>query len=78
MTARTPCLLACGALLFGTPLLAGDAPAEADDMPSLELLEYLAAFERDDDGRLLDPLDMQRDQATVAQPRRGDDARPAR
>ncbi|MDJ0740827.1 MAG: hypothetical protein QNJ91_14020 [Gammaproteobacteria bacterium] len=78
MTARAPCLLVCAALLFALPALAGDTPAEEDDVPSLELLEYLAAFERDDDGRLVDPLDMQRDPTTVAQPRRGDDAGPTR
>ena len=32
-----------------------------DEPPSIELLEYLAEFEMAGDGRLLDPLDMQRD-----------------
>ncbi len=51
---------------FG-PLLIATAPADAapptdsPDPPSIELLEYLAEFELDNDGRLLDPLDMRRD-----------------
>ena len=36
-------------------------PSEVPDPPSIELLEYLAEFEQDSDGRLLDPLDVQHD-----------------
>lgn len=51
---------------FGPLLIAAvpaDAapPTETSDPPSIELLEYLAEFELDNDGRLLDPLEMQRD-----------------
>ena len=35
-------------------------PAAPVEPPSIELLEYLAEFEPAEDGRLLDPLDMQR------------------
>ncbi len=40
-------------------LLLGPLPAAAEDqaLPSLELLDYLADFEEDADGRLIDPMD---------------------
>ena len=49
------------------PMLIAAAPTTAApqaapvEPPSIELLEYLAEFEMAGDGRLLDPLDMQRD-----------------
>ncbi len=50
-----------GPLLIATAPAGAAPPTAAPDPPSIELLEYLAEFELDGDGRLLDPLDMQRD-----------------
>lgn len=56
------------------PLLIAATPATAapptgfDEPPSIELLEYLAEFELDDDGRLLDPLELQRKPSDDAPP----------
>lgn len=50
-----------GPLLIATVQAEAAAPTESAGPPSIELLEYLAEFELDGDGRLLDPLDMQRD-----------------
>lgn len=33
------------------------AAGNADEVPSIEFLEYLAEFTRTEDGRLIDPLD---------------------
>ncbi|HHI77296.1 MAG TPA: hypothetical protein ENJ94_09000 [Gammaproteobacteria bacterium] len=41
-------------------LLLGPLPAAAEEreaLPSLELLDYLADFEEDADGRLIDPME---------------------
>lgn len=43
--------LACTTASSGAPTSTTD-----EDVPSVELLEYLADFEEDEQGRLLDPL----------------------
>jgi hypothetical protein len=45
-------------LLLLLPLWTTSAPAaeSGDDIPSLELLEYLAEYAEDENGRLLDPI----------------------
>ena len=43
-------------------------PRSGEDLPSLELLEYLAEYAEDEDGNLLDPMD-QADQAEESGPR---------
>lgn len=75
MTGHTRRLLVIAALLCpATTVSAGDAEPGSDDLPSIELLEYLAEFEALADGRLLDPLDLQRDTGdelvTADEPRR--------
>ena len=50
-----------GPLLIAAAPTTAAPPAGPVDPPSIELLEYLAEFELASDGRLLDPLDMQRD-----------------
>ncbi len=42
--------------LVGTLHAQADTPANEEALPSIELLEYLADFIEDEDGRLVDPL----------------------
>ena len=50
-----------GPMLIAAAPTTAAPPAAPVEPPSIELLEYLAEFEQDSDGRLLDPLDMQHD-----------------
>jgi len=60
MNGRTWPLRWVGPLLIAAAPTNAAPPAGPVDLPSIELLEYLAEFEPAEDGRLLDPLDMQR------------------
>ena len=53
-------------LLLALPLWTGGIPAAQgeDDTPSLELLEYLAEYAEDENGRLQDPME-QADEPTT-------------
>lgn len=44
-------------LTFLATALVEAGEAETDAIPSLELLEYLAEFIEDDNGRLIDPME---------------------
>lgn len=55
-------------LIAATPVTAAPATGSGEP-PSIELLEYLAEFELDDDGRLLDPLEEQRNSRDDDPPR---------
>ena len=77
MNRQPPLLLAHVALMLAAAANASGPREETADMPSLELLEYLAEFERSDDGRLLDPLDLERESDDDA-PQADARARPTR
>ena len=61
MTTQLWPLCRVGTLLIASAPAIAAPPTEPVDPPSIELLEYLAEFERSGDGELLDPLDMQRE-----------------
>jgi len=52
MTRRLPLLL----VALGAVTAQAAPPPEDDTLPSIELLEYLADFAEDENGRLIDPL----------------------
>ncbi len=54
---RTAAVVLASTLACTAPSSAAPGPADEADIPSIELLEYLADFEEDEQGRLLDPLE---------------------
>lgn len=56
MRQETRLALLLGTLSCATPVVADEAPKTQEDIPSIELLEYLADYEEDEQGHLLDPL----------------------
>ena len=53
------------AMLAATGTVFAGAEAEGNDMPSIELLEYLAEFELNHDGHLIDPLEIRDEQTRM-------------
>ena len=45
-------------LTLSLPAQEASTPGEPGNIPSLELLEYIGGMEEDEDGELMDPLDL--------------------